>query len=53
MLIHEWKRLHEYYTMKSQKLDFFFSKKLEIRILAFVEELKSSWLRQYQSYIDN
>ena len=32
---------------------FFFSKKFEIRILTFDEELKSPYLRQYQSYISN
>ena len=32
---------------------FFFSKKFEIRILTFDEELKSPYLRQYQSYINN
>ena len=31
----------------------FFSKKFEIRILTFDEELKSPYLRQYQSYISN
>ena len=35
------KGLHEYYTMATQNLDFFFSKKFEIRILTFDEELKS------------
>ena len=35
------------------KIWFFFSKKFEIRILTFDEELKSPWLRQYQSYISN
>ena len=33
------------------KIWFFFSKKFEIRILTFDEELKSPYLRQYQSYI--
>ena len=32
---------------------FFFSKKFEIRILTFDKELKSPYLRQYQSYISN
>ena len=32
---------------------FFFSKKFEIRILTFDEEMKSPYLRQYQSYISN
>ena len=31
----------------------FFSKKFKIRILTFDEELKSPYLRQYQSYISN
>ena len=35
------------------KIGFFFSKKFEIRILTFDEELKSPYLRQYQSYISN
>ena len=35
------KGLHEYYTMETQKFYFFFSKKFEIRILTFDEELKS------------
>ena len=35
------------------KIWFFFSKKFEIRILTFDEELKSPYLRQYQSYISN
>ena len=34
------KGLHEYYTMETQKIEFF-SKKFEIRILTFDEELKS------------
>ena len=39
--------------METQKFDFFSSKKFEIRILTFDEELKSPYLRQYQSYISN
>ena len=35
------------------KIWFFSSKKFEIRILTFDEELKSPYLRQYQSYISN
>ena len=35
------------------KIWIFFSKKFEIRILTFDEELKSPYLRQYQSYISN
>ena len=38
--------------METQKFDFF-SKKFEIRILTFDKELKSPYLRQYQSYISN
>ena len=38
--------------METQKVDFF-SKKFEIQILTFDEELKSPYLRQYQSYISN
>ena len=51
-LMHQWKGLHEYYTMETRKFEFF-SKKFEIRILTFDEELKSPYLRQYQSYISN
>ena len=39
--------------METQKFDFFFPKKFEIRILTCDEELKSPLLRQYQSYISN
>ena len=39
--MHQGKGLQEYYTMETQKIDFFFSKKFEIRILTFDEELKS------------
>ena len=35
------------------KIWFFFSKKFEIQILTFDEELKTPLLRQYQSYISN
>ena len=38
--MHQWKGLHEYYTMETQKFDFF-PKKFEIQILTFGEELKS------------
>ena len=31
--MHQWKGLHEYYTMETQKFDFFFSKKFEIWLL--------------------
>ena len=51
-MIHQWKGLHEYYTMENRKFDFF-PNKFEIRILTFDEELKSPLLRQYQSYISN
>ena len=37
----------------NSKIGFFFSKKFEIRILTFDKELKSPYLRQYQSYISN
>ena len=37
----------------NHKIWFFFSKKLEIRILTFDEQLKSQQLRQNQSYISN
>ena len=36
--MHQWEGLHKYYTMETQKFDFF---KFEIRILTFDEELKS------------
>ena len=49
-MIHQWKGLHEYYTMETRKFEFFFKK---VRILTFDEELKSPYLRQYQSYISN
>ena len=101
-MIHQWKGLHEYYSMETQKFDyfskknwifwlltkswnhltfvnisptlvidtsmerssrvlhdgkpkiwFFFSKKFEIWILTCDEELKSPYIRQYQSYISN
>ena len=39
--MHQWKGLHEYYNMETQKFDLFFSKKFEIRILTIDEELKS------------
>ena len=48
--MHQWKGLHEYYTMETPKFEIF-SKK--VRILTFDEELKSTQLRQYQSYISN
>ena len=38
--MHQWKGFHEYYTMETPKFDLF-SKKFEIRILTFDEELKS------------
>ena len=37
--MHQWKGLHEYYTMETPKFDFLL--KFEIRILTFDEELKS------------
>ena len=32
-MIHQWKGLHEYYTMETRKIEFFFSKKFEICLL--------------------
>ena len=40
----------EYYSMETQKFDFFW-RKFEIWILTCAEELKSPELHQYQSYI--
>ena len=48
--MHQWKGLHEYYTMETPKFDFFFQKSLNF---AFDEKLKSHYFLQYQSYISN
>ena len=48
--MHQWKGLHEYYTMETQKFDFF-SKKFEIRILTFDKELKNLVLFAYHTSV--
>ena len=39
--MHQWKGLHEYYIIKTQKFEEKNSKKFEIQILTCDEELKS------------
>ena len=39
--MHQWKSLHEYYNIETQKFEKKISKKFEIRILTCNEELKS------------
>ena len=36
-LIHQWKGLHEYYSMGTKKFDFFFSKKFEIEFDLYLD----------------
>ena len=38
--MHQWEGLHKYYSMETQKFEFF-SKKFEIQNLTFDKELKS------------
>ena len=57
--MHQWKGLHEYYTMETPKLDFFQKVRnrrnwiLSIPRVSVRREKKSPWLCQYQSYISN
>ena len=48
--MHQWKGLDEYYTMETRKFEKKFKK---VRNLTFDEQLKSPYLRLYQSYISN
>ena len=56
IMIHQWKGLHEYYRIETYQLDFIFIKGRNWILtcsLTCAEELKSPWLRQYQSYSSN
>ena len=50
VLIHQWKGLHEYYTMETQKIDFLFQKSSK---LLWLLTKRNHIIRQYQSYISN
>ena len=50
---HQWKGLDEYYSMETKKKLILVFEKVRNWILTCAKELKSPWLRQYQSYISN
>ena len=53
-MIHQWKGLHEYYTMENQKFDFFFQKSSKFEFWLLTKSWNHlSFVNRYQSYISN